>query len=308
MSASASTAAALPIDYDELRAGRWLRDQSFTGHGGGADVSVYHLFNPGARIPLNGILRGAFRYVAYLRDSHNPSDFALPPNQPIASVRAGLRFGGVEPVLRAGSRCRKCRAGTRGRSDSTRAPTDSPAIATCNRRVHLFWARALLIYTMPKSEQRLSLHVIGGTSVHPDRFSAYRHRRHVHARVRVPIWSCRAITRRRAQRAQVRAGGRRLRDAHRCGQRWQLGFGASQCADRVHAGTRTAARVEFGHERRARLCADRRPGRRRSFTAMRLMRFAAAVAAADSVSVMMEFDLERLGYLKGDATSHRDPQ
>jgi len=161
------------FDYDELRAGRWLRDQSFTGHGGGADASVYHLFNPGARIPLNGILRGAFRYVAYLRDSHNPSDFVLPPNQPIASVRAGLRFGGVEPVLRP-DLAAEVSGWYEGQVRFDPGAYGFAGDRNVQSTVHLFWARALLIYTVPKSGQRLSLHVIGGTSVHPDRFSAYR--------------------------------------------------------------------------------------------------------------------------------------
>src|ERR1041384_3509955 len=33
--------------YDEVRRGNYFRDESFDGHGGGANVSVYHLFNPG---------------------------------------------------------------------------------------------------------------------------------------------------------------------------------------------------------------------------------------------------------------------
>ena len=40
--------------------------------------------------------------------------------------------------------------------------------------VHLFWGRGLLVYTLPDSRQRLTVGVIAGGSVHPDRFSAYR--------------------------------------------------------------------------------------------------------------------------------------
>src|SRR6476659_8824615 len=39
--------------YSEIRQGKYLLGESFTGHGGGVIASVYHLFNPGQRIPLN---------------------------------------------------------------------------------------------------------------------------------------------------------------------------------------------------------------------------------------------------------------
>ena len=38
----------------------------------------------------------------------------------------------------------------------------------------LFWMRALLIYTMPNSKQRLDVNFTAGTSGRADRFSAYR--------------------------------------------------------------------------------------------------------------------------------------
>src|SRR5437773_2098429 len=31
--------------YSEIREGKYLRDESFTGHGAGASISIYHLFN-----------------------------------------------------------------------------------------------------------------------------------------------------------------------------------------------------------------------------------------------------------------------
>src|SRR4051812_36599958 len=41
--------------YAEIRGGKFLREESFTGHGGGMSASVYHLFNPGHLIPLYGL-------------------------------------------------------------------------------------------------------------------------------------------------------------------------------------------------------------------------------------------------------------
>ena len=160
-------------DYDEIRSGHWFRDQSFSGHGAGAAVSIYHLFNPGKRVPLNGVLRGGVRYVAYERDSHNPETFTLPRDQPIATLRAGLRFGGIEPLLHpdvAGELSGwyegqfRLDAGDYGFAGDRRV---EPA-------VHMFWGRGLLVYTLPQSGHRFSLAAIAGGTVHPDRLSAYR--------------------------------------------------------------------------------------------------------------------------------------
>jgi hypothetical protein len=48
--------------YSEIRQGRLIDAESFTGHGVHASLSVYHRFNPQQRIPLNGILRGLIDY------------------------------------------------------------------------------------------------------------------------------------------------------------------------------------------------------------------------------------------------------
>src|SRR5947209_1324073 len=34
--------------YSEVRGGEYIRAESFTGNGGGASASIYHLFNPGS--------------------------------------------------------------------------------------------------------------------------------------------------------------------------------------------------------------------------------------------------------------------
>jgi len=41
-------------------------------------------------------------------------------------------------------------------------------------RSHLFWLEAALTYTLPKSQQNLSVRLIAGSSLDADRFSAYR--------------------------------------------------------------------------------------------------------------------------------------
>ncbi len=43
-----------------------------------------------------------------------------------------------------------------------------------NAQSHLFWAEALLAYTLPESKQNLYFNITAGTSLQADRFSAYR--------------------------------------------------------------------------------------------------------------------------------------
>jgi hypothetical protein len=85
--------------YDEVRRGNYFRDESFDGHGGGANVSLYHLFNPRRTVPLNGILRGTVDDRTFDPNSDTADNFALPEDQPFVTLRAGFRYGGQEPVL-----------------------------------------------------------------------------------------------------------------------------------------------------------------------------------------------------------------
>src|SRR5258706_8014857 len=43
--------------YAEIRQGKYLREESFTGHGGGFSANGYHLFKPRHRNPPNRLLR-----------------------------------------------------------------------------------------------------------------------------------------------------------------------------------------------------------------------------------------------------------
>src|SRR5579859_2838550 len=85
--------------YYEVNQGKYLPDQSFTGNGGTFSGSLYHLFNPDDRIPLNGVLRGEVHYANYERDNDTDPNFALPHDMTSFNVRTGLRFGGREPVV-----------------------------------------------------------------------------------------------------------------------------------------------------------------------------------------------------------------
>jgi hypothetical protein len=293
------------FDYNEIRAGRWLRDQSFTGHGGGATLALYHLFNPGAVIPLNGILQADFRYVAYVRDSHNPPAFVLPQNQPIGSFRAGLRFGGIEPVL-APAQAAELSAWYEGQVRLEPGTYGYAGDRRVQSTVHHFWARGLLTYTLPQSSRKLSLQMIGGASIHPDRLGAYRlggtftlasefplllpgyYEGELSARNFILVNAAYAMPIDAAEHWQLGIGAATARIDYTPGleqpRAWNTGMSVSLAYAPATAGWK--ASIVYGH----------------AFDAIRN-----GHRGGDSVSMMMEFDLERLGYVKADATSNRHP-
>jgi hypothetical protein len=159
--------------YYEIRQGKYYPGESFDGHGGEISGALYHLFNPGDLVPLNGLLRGSFRYSAFDRDEDTAAAFDVPEEQTAFHVRTGLRWGGEEPTLFPAVAMElsvwyegqfRLHTDSYGYNDDRRIEPDS----------HLFWARALLAYTLPKSQQSFSLSLTAGTSAQADRFSAYR--------------------------------------------------------------------------------------------------------------------------------------
>jgi hypothetical protein len=159
-------------NYTEIDHGTFYPSQSFTGYGAESSLSLYHLFNPGQTIPLNGLVRGIAHYSTYERNDTTASNFQLPKDRGTFSVRTGLRWGGREPVLfptmamelsawyegmfRTGT-------GTYGYGDRSVEPQS-----------HLFWSEALLAYTLPELKHSFYVSLTAGTSIEADRFSAYR--------------------------------------------------------------------------------------------------------------------------------------
>jgi hypothetical protein len=159
-------------DYYEIRQGTYRPGESFSGYGAEVDGSIYHLFNPGQKIPLNGLLRTGVRYSTYAPTSDTSPRFEVPPDRETLFVRAGLRWGGKEPVLFPPLAMEvsiwyegqfRTSAGNYGFGDFTVEPHS-----------HLFWGEALISYTFPKSKQNLYINITAGTSLDADRFSAYR--------------------------------------------------------------------------------------------------------------------------------------
>lgn len=158
--------------YAEIDEGTYLPSESFLGHGGELRASIYHLFNPGQRIPLNGVLRGTARFSAYADAADTDEDFQLPQNRLTSSVRTGLRWGGREPVLFPRlamelSVWYECQFST-----------DDDIYGYGDRRVeshsHLFWAQSTLVYTLPEKGHSFDLSLSAGTTINADRFNAYR--------------------------------------------------------------------------------------------------------------------------------------
>lgn len=160
--------------YSEVRQGNYYRDESFDGHGGGAALSLYHNFNPGATVPLNGIVRASMNYHVFSDTSDTANDFTLPKNQPFYTLHTGLRWGGKEPLLTP----RLAAELSVWYDLQYRPDSGSYGFNGGDRELdsisHRFLGSARLIYTMPRSEHYLALGLMGGAVINADRLSAYR--------------------------------------------------------------------------------------------------------------------------------------
>jgi hypothetical protein len=159
-------------NYAEIRKGSYLQSESFSGYGGELSASLYHLFNPGAKIPLNGLVRLTGHYSTYSRDDRTDPDFEIAKDHGTFSLRTGLRWGGREPTLFP-SLAMELSAWYEGyfkTADDTYGFGDRRLEA----QSHLFWGEALLAYTLPEWKHSFYVSLTAGTSLEPDRFSAYR--------------------------------------------------------------------------------------------------------------------------------------
>ncbi len=164
--------------YYEVRQGQYLPAESFTGDGGVLSGNIYHLFNPSQLIPLNAVLRGEVHYANYQRDDDTATNFSIPGDLTSFNVRTGLRFGGKEPLLTPNV-AMELSLWYEGQFRENYGYYGYPVNGSLGDRQveaasHLFWGRALFAYTLPKSQQNFMVSLTAGTSVNPDRFSAYR--------------------------------------------------------------------------------------------------------------------------------------
>ncbi|HSH96282.1 MAG TPA: hypothetical protein VK968_19200 [Roseimicrobium sp.] len=159
--------------FSEVRGGKYIQEESFTGHGGGVSVSLYHRFNPDAQIPLYGIARVSLHNSIYERDSRTRATFVLPDDQNTFHVRAGFRFGGREPVL-SPDVAMELSAWYDGQWRSNPGAYGFAGDRKIEPYTHQFWGRSLFIYTLPESKHSFSVNMTAGFSMNPDRFSTYR--------------------------------------------------------------------------------------------------------------------------------------
>lgn len=159
--------------YAEVRGGKYWKAESFTGHGVDPGLNVYHRFNPSQEIPLYGIARVDYHESFFEADDNTASNFQVPDQLGEFRTRVGLRWGGQEPLILP-DLALELSAWYEGMF--RRAPDyygynrDREISGTA----HLYWARALMAYTLPESRHQFSLALTAGTSVDADRFSAYR--------------------------------------------------------------------------------------------------------------------------------------
>ena len=159
--------------HAEVRGGRYLKEESFNGNGGEATASAYHLFNPGAQIPLNGVVRAGFHYADYDRGSRTAAGFTLPEDTGTLKVRTGLRWGGREPLLTPNA-AMELSAWYEGDFRSASGAYGLASDRATSAQTHQFWSRALLAYTMPERGDYFSVSVTAGTSLNADRLNGYK--------------------------------------------------------------------------------------------------------------------------------------
>jgi hypothetical protein len=159
--------------YSEVDNGKYERRESFLGHGGEVSTSVYHLFNPASRIPLYALVRGAAHMSTYADDSETADDFEVPDDQFIFRVRAGLRWGGREPVMLPAV-AMEVSAWYEGDFRATPGGYGFDNDREVNPQTHVFWGRGLLTYTLPESQHGFGINVTGGGGFDMDRLSSFR--------------------------------------------------------------------------------------------------------------------------------------
>jgi hypothetical protein len=159
--------------YSEIRQGHYYKEESFVGHGAEVSVNLYHRFNPDQKIPLHGIVRIAGHFSTYEVESRTAAGFVIPADRLELRPRVGLRWGGREPSL-SPELAMEVSAWYEGQFRGDHGPYGFAGDRSVQADSHLFWGRALMIYTLPESQHSFSASLTVGTSVGSDRFSGYK--------------------------------------------------------------------------------------------------------------------------------------
>ena len=160
-------------NYYEVRQGHYFKGESFDGHGGGVSLNLYHLINPAQLIPLNAVVQGGAHYSVYSATDKTDDQFNLPDDHVRTFARAGLRFGGKEPMLYPDlalevsvwfERQWRLEDGSYGFAADRRAqPTTD-----------LYWLYAGLNYAWTNTGNQFTFALTAGGSENADRLNAWR--------------------------------------------------------------------------------------------------------------------------------------
>jgi hypothetical protein len=160
-------------DYYEVQQGKYIKDESFYGNGGGVSVAIYQRLNPGMRVPLSLIVRGGLHYSSFTTEDQSSSAFALPQDQYDPFTRVGLRLAGKEPVLYP-----ELAMEVSAWFERQWRLDDDPYGFNDDRRispdVDLYWLYAGMTYTFKHPGQTVSAALTAGGSDDVDRLSAWR--------------------------------------------------------------------------------------------------------------------------------------
>jgi hypothetical protein len=158
--------------YSEIRQGTYLPKESFYGHSAEVSASLYHCFNPGQMIPLNGVLRGTAHWSFWNEMSDTDDAFEVPRDQGMLSVRTGLRWGGREPTLfpKLAMELSVWYEGQFRARDEVYGYGDR----SLERQTHLFWAEALLAYSIPQWKHNFYVSLSAGHATDADRLNTFR--------------------------------------------------------------------------------------------------------------------------------------
>lgn len=159
--------------YNEIRRGKWERGESFTGHGFSLGAAAYHLFNPDARLPLNGVLKLTADGSIFSRDDETASGFDLPSDFVSPVLRAGLRLGGQEPDMRSRFAF-EASAWYEGTWRVQNGYYGFEGDRSLEEMSHRFWARLLARLTSENNRHDIEFSLTLGTGINVDRLSAYR--------------------------------------------------------------------------------------------------------------------------------------
>lgn len=159
--------------YSEVRRGEYLRGESFDGHDAEVSANLYHRLNPGRDIPLYLILRNHFQYVIYESNSDTDDRFVVPEDQPMYLVRGGVRWGGSEPLMLPPV-AMELSAWYEGHFRMAPEHYGYGHDRRVESASHLYWGRALLVYTTEKRGWQYNASLTLGGSANADRLSAYR--------------------------------------------------------------------------------------------------------------------------------------